>query len=364
MTVNELKLYIYDNGKVEDILETIGCHHIRFHSEKNYWTCGNCNGDNVGAIVIRNNEYLNVHNYTREKEFGDRSDLFTLIQYNLKAQNKSYSFYDVIKYTHEILHLKFTLKKDVETKKEEKPDPLLRFKMIRKKASICVANDYEPLKEETSNFAPFPHISFAREGIMPWTWKKFGLGYNYYNNRTIIPLRYWMTGELIGYNMRTSVPNSDVLGIKKYLITPGYPKQINIYGLWENKSDIQKAGYVIVYEAEKSVLKRDTLFDATGVALSGHAISREQCSILIGLNVEIIIAFDKDVDVDYLRYCCEQFYRIRRVSYIYDSFGLLGDKDSPADAKDKDFQYLLQHRISYDDKEHFKYINSLQKMVV
>ena len=189
MTVNELKTYIYDNNKVEDILKAIGCHHIRFHKGKDYWTCGNCNGDNISAILIRNNEYLNVHNYTREKEFGNKADIFTLIQYNLKVSNKPYTFYDVIKYTHDILGLKFTFKKEKNVKEIEKPDPLLKFKMIKRKSSICITNDYEPLKEGAYNFAPFPHISFAKEGIMPWTWKRFELGYDYYKNRTVIPLR-------------------------------------------------------------------------------------------------------------------------------------------------------------------------------
>ena len=33
---------------------------------------------------------------------------------------------------------------------------------------------------------------------------------------------------------------------------------MNLYGLYENYDAIQKAGYVVVFEAEKSVLKRDT----------------------------------------------------------------------------------------------------------
>jgi len=61
-----------------------------------------------------------------------------------------------------------------------------------------------------------------------------------------------------------------------------------------------------------------------------------------------------------LRYCCEQFYRIRKVSYIYDRFGLLGDKDSPADAKNKIYKYLFDHRVVYDECEHLEYLRSLK----
>lgn len=361
MTVGELKAYIYDNDKVRDILEAIGCHHIRFHKEKSYWSCANCDGDNETAINVRQNEGLNVKNYTRDNKFDERSDIFTLVQYNLGVQKKPNSFYDAIKFVHSVLGLKFSYKKEEIKQQQEKPDPLMRFKMIKRRNQICIANDYDALNESViNNYVPYPHISFAREGIMPWTWKKFGIGYSYHKQRTVIPLRYWLTGELLGFNMRTSVENYDVLGIKKYWITPGYPKQINLYGLWENKEEISKSGHVTVFEAEKSVLKRDTLGDYSCVAVSGHAISREQQSVLIGLGVEIVIAFDKDIDIDYLRYCCEQFYRIRRVSYIYDKNGLLSEKDSPADARNKVYKYLFDNRVVYDEKEHIEYLKSLR----
>lgn len=360
MTVIELRRYIYENNKVEDILNAIGCHHVVYHKEKKYYTCGNCNGDNRNAITVKNNEYLNVVNYTRENEFKERSDLISLVRYNLLVQKKPSSFYDVIKYIHEILGLEFTYNSLIQKKAEEKVDPLVRFKMIRRSA-ICITNEYIALDEaEVNDFFPAPHISFVKEGIMPWSWKKFGLGYSYMRKRTMIPLRYWLTGELLGFNMRTSIEQSDLFDIKKYIITPGYQKQINIYGLWENKEEIQKAGYVVVYEAEKSVLKRDSLHDSTGVAVSGHVLSREQVSILIGLDVEIVIAFDKDIEVDYVRYCCENFYRIRSVSYIIDKDNLLNAKDSPADAKNDDFVYLLQHRIRYDQREHIEYIKNMR----
>ena len=54
MDVRELKNYIYENRYVEQILESIGCHHIKYHASNAYWTCANATGDNVGAIVLYN----------------------------------------------------------------------------------------------------------------------------------------------------------------------------------------------------------------------------------------------------------------------------------------------------------------------
>ena len=361
MTVLELKKYIFHEGKIEFILNEIGCGHIVYHPTKEYYSCSNCNGDNKTAINISNNEYLNCRNYTREKEFDEKSDLLTLVQYNKSLNNKNFSFFDTVKYLHKLLGLPLTFKKQEEKKKVV--DPLYIFKKVKAKRKRQNVLDFQVLDEsELQDFVPYVHIDFFREGIMPWTVKKFGLAYSYRFKRNVIPLRYWLTGELLGFNMRTSVENYELFDIKKYFITPGYPKQMNLFGLWENKQFIQEKGYVIVYEAEKSVLKRDSLNDSTGVAVSGHEISDEQVKILIGLNCEIIIAFDKDIDIDHIRHCCEKFYRIRKVSYIWDKYDLLGEKDSPADAQNKIFEFLMQYRVTYDYEEHNKYLKSLKKV--
>ena len=55
---------------------------------------------------------------------------------------------------------------------------------------------------------------------------------------------------------------------------------------------------------------------------------------------------------------CEHFYGTR-VSYTYDKYDLLNDKDSIADAPKKIFEYLLNHRIKYNEYEHNQYIKWL-----
>jgi DNA primase len=134
-----------------------------------------------------------------------------------------------------------------------------------------------------------------------------------------------------------------------------------LYGLYENYDTIQKAGYVVVAESEKSVLKRDSLGDSTVVALSGKSISDEQVRILIGLNVEIVIALDNDVDVNEIRFICDKFKNIRKVSYIRDFMGILQHKDAPMDARNKDYQFLFDNRIVYDRNEQRLYQESLKK---
>lgn len=357
MTINELKEYIYEQNKIEYILEQLGCHEIKYNTQKEYWSAAHPDGDNPQGVNIRNNEYLNYRSFSRGVDYEDGKDLINLVE-----TIKKLSFVDAIKYLHKILDLPFEFKKK-EEKSKKKYDPLSVFKrVIRSGRRPINVDDIHVLDDKLmDDYVPMLHIDWFREGIMPWTREKFKLAYSYRHKRVVIPMRYWLTGELLGFNQRTTVENYDEFGIKKYFITPTYPKLLNLYGLYENYESIQKAGYVVVYEAEKSVLKRDSLNDPTGVALSGHTISDEQIRILIGLGVEIIIALDKDISVDEVRHVCEKFKYIRKVSYIYDKWDILSSKDSPADASNKDFQFLFNNRIVYDNKEQRRYQESLEK---
>ena len=359
MNSTEIKKYIYENKQIEFILTQIGCHNIQYHQNNNYYSCSNYNGDNLTAVNIKNNEYLNVKNWTREKEFNENADIITLIEYN-----KSFSFIEALKYLHSILGVEYKYTKTI-NKTQENNDPLLIFTKHSSKNKIFNnTSDIQFLNENIlNNYVPLLHIDWFREGIMPWTANKFKLGYSYSQKRIIVPLRHWRTGLIMGTTARTTVENYDEFGIRKYFITPSYPKGLNIFGLYENKENIEKSKYVVIAESEKSVLKRDSLNDNTFVALSGHTISNEQVNIILSLNIyEVIVALDNDISINEIRHICHKFYNKRKVSYIYDKWNLLGNKDSPADVKNKLYQFLFKNRILYDAEEERKYKQSLQRM--
>nr|DAP95918.1 MAG TPA: DNA primase [Caudoviricetes sp.] len=357
MDTTSLKEYIFNNNKVEFVLDKIGCKSIKYHSSKNFYSATNYNGDNTGAVNVYNTKYLLIHNWTRESEFDDVSDIISLVQYNKKC-----SFVDAVKYLHNILGLELTPYKKEE--KKEKLDPLAIFKnaISRHRAIVDVA-EIQAIKEEAINdYVPLLYIDWLREGVMPWAAKKFGLAYSYKYHRVVIPIRYWLDGTLVGFNQRTTVENYEELGIRKYFLTASYRKSLNLYGLWENREEIEDKRTVVICESEKSVLKRYSRNDGTCVALQGKKLSDEQRRIIIGLNVnEVIIALDNDVPIEEVRHICEQFYHIRNVSYVKDRWNLLGDKDAPADAENKVYNFLMKHRVRYDESEHQKYLSSLKK---
>ena len=357
MTSLELKQYIYDNKKIEYILEELGCKQIVFHPEKQFYSACQPDGNNSMGVVIKNCNNLNYYSYSRNIHIEEGKDIFNLIQ-NIKKMK----FSETIKYTHNLLGLEYKYspkKKEI----KQKFDLLAIFKKAAsKKKRICNVADIKYIKEDVlDDFYPGIHIDLYREGIIKKTIDKFNLGYSYKWKRTIFPHYYWLTGQLMGYNARTSVTNYDFFDIKKYFITPGMQKEYNLYGLYQNIEEIEKQHVIVIGESEKSVLKRDSRGDSTWVALSGKNISEEQVRIILGLDIkEIVIALDKDVPNEEVWSICERFYPIRKVSYICDKWDLLDKKDSPADSSNKIYDFLFKHRIEYDENKHQEYLKTLK----
>lgn len=357
MDAASLKEYIFNNNKVEFVLDKIGCKSIKYHSSKNFYSSTNYNGDNSTAVNVYNNKYLLIHNWTRESEFGDMADIISLTKYNKKC-----SFVSAIKYLHKILGLKFTQYEKKE-KEDGKEDPLAVFKnALSASRCINVANIQAIREEAINDYVPLLYIDWLREGIMPWAAKKFKLAYSYKYHRVVVPIRFWKDGRLVGFNQRTTVENYEELGIHKYFLTPSYKKNLNLYGLWENREEIEGKKTIVICESEKSVLKRYSRNDGTCVALQGKKLSEEQRQIILGLDVnEVIVALDNDVPIEEVRHICEQFCRMRKVSYVKDRWDLLGEKDAPADAENKVYNFLMKHRVRYDESEHQKYLSGLKK---
>lgn len=357
MDTISLKRYIYENKKITDVLENLQCHNIKYHDSQDYYSAAQPDGDNPQGVVINNNSYLNYVSYSRNIGFENQADIITLVE-----GIKNISFVEALKYLHKILGLDFKNTRKPIPKKDV-ADPLYIFKKHDNQRYIDVTYINVLDEDMLNDFIPIPHISWVKDGvIVKPTLDKFGIAYSYRNKRIIIPHRSWLTGELLGINSRTTVESYEEFGIKKYWITPSYKKGLNVYGLWEHYDSIEQNKIVTVFESEKAVLKRHTLLDETGVAVSGKFITDEQVRIICGLNVnEVVIAFDKDVPIEEIRYSCSKFYKIRKVSYIWDKWDILGEKDSPADTTNKNYQFLFDNRVVFGYKEYQEYKKSLKK---
>lgn len=353
MTTIELKKYINENDKVPFILEKCGCHHIKDHGE--YVSAANPDGDNPGAINIYKNDYLNYVNYTRGVSADMKQDIINLVQ-----STKGMNFIDAFKWLHEANEISFSSGKPPSKKPINTGKMIVDiFKKYRTGTRTCDVRDIKFIDpKELNDFGNnMIHVDLFREGIIKKTIIKFGLKYDWIHHRTCFIHRDWLTGNIVGINARTSIKDYMLLGIKKYYLTPGFNKTRQLYGLWENRETIEKDKYCTLFEAEKSVCKRDSRNDAHGLAISGKMISIEQVRLILGLNInEVILALDNDVDIFEIYNIAEKFYKIKKVSFIKDVNNYLGEKDSPADADNNIYIKLFNERVIYDEKLHKKYI--------
>lgn len=343
INADELKEYITENDCIEKILLSLECHGLREYRLE--WRAALPHGNNNTAICVKKD---NLSTAVRSSEENKHGDIFTLVM-----TIKNISFGEANKYIHKILGLNYSFGKN---KKENKYDPLAIFKRI-KRHKYVISQDI-PIYDGTcmKEYINLPYIDWVREGIMPFACKRFNIGYSFDRKRIVIPERKWDgdDNEYIGISGRTTVPDYEMLGIPKFLkLSDTYPKGENIYGLNENYQTIQEAGYCVVLEAQKSVLKRYSRKDGTAVAIGNCEFTETQVRILISLNVEIVVALDEGIGINLIRKECDKFYPIRKVSYIYDKWNLIekGSKDSPADMRNKVYNFLLKHRVNYDESE-------------
>ena len=358
MTTTQLKEYINKNNKIEYILEKLGCHNIsKFNDKGNnkHYSAAFPDGNNTKGIIINKSDYLNFYSYSRGIDVSEKKDIIDLVQIIKKC-----NFIDALHWLHDINEIPFTFKKAPQ-QIDKKPNILNIFTQYVDKDSRCDVTDIKYLDENVlKDFVPLLFIDWLREGVIPKTAKKFGLMYSYDTHRVIIPIKYWVVGKLIGYNARTTIKDYDLLGITKFYITKTMRKTDNLYGLWENREEIEKSEMLCICEAEKGVLKMDSRGDHRWVALEGKTISSEQKRIILGLNIkEIVISLDNDVPIEHIWALCEKFYKLRKVSFTRDVKGLLGAKDSITDSNKKMCEYFIKNRIVYNETLHKKYLEWL-----
>ncbi len=354
MNAHDLKQYIIENNKIQDILNDLGCHSFKEYTKE--YRCGLPSHNSSNNVVI-NKETLSLKVFKSDSETV-RGDIITLVM-----DIKNISFPKANKYLHKLLRLEYTYIKNDEQQKE-KIDPLYIFKKVKKKRFVVNTDDVDIYDEGIiKEYIPLPYIDWIREGILPFTCEKFKIGFSADKKRIVIPERYWCGDEndYLGIMGRTVIQNYEMFDIPKYFPLKPFFKSINLYGLQENYNSIQKEGLVVVAESQKSVLKRHSRKDETVVSIGSHDISDEQVKILIGLNVDIIIGLDKGISLQHIRYTCEKFYGIRPIYYIYDKYDIIKDKQAPMDLPDKQYKYLLKHKIKYDEYEHKEYLKELER---
>lgn len=335
MDAGQLKEYIFENGYIETILISIGCHSV---SHRNgMYQCANKDGDNKYAITVYENENLITINYTRDMVHGKRqTDLIDLVCFN-----ENLSFPEGLKFIANILGISY-----YHDFNEDVPESLLVTKLIYEMGSSSYVNDDKPLKPIDSDilnyYKPYVNDMFYNDGISYETQRDFGIGYDEETNRITIPI-YSEIGDLVGVKGRLFKKELSSDDLKYIYLEPTSRSRI-LYGLNITHEYIKNKNIVFVVEAEKGVMQLYSMGYKNAVATGGKKLSKTQLEMLTRLGVRIVFAFDKDVDKKELQDIADSFVDGIPIYAIYDKGNILDEKESPTD-NPKKWRHLLKNNV-------------------
>lgn len=337
MDVKELKNYIYENNYCEQILESVGCHHIKYHSVGAYWTAGNPDGDNKGAIILYNNESLVCLNKTRQMIKSNRqTDIIDLVCYV-----KDLTFPEGLKEICSEIGMSYY--HDFE---EDIPDSFKILKMLEDMDSNISEEKEKPLQPISekilSYYKPYVNDLFYEDHIDYDTQREFEIGFDEETNRYTIPIRSEL-GDLVGVKARyfdRKVPD----GMNKYIYLEPCAKSKIIYGLYKTLPYIKRTGRIYVGESEKFVEQAWSYgYQNTG-GTGGKELSQYQVNMLVRLGTDIVICLDKDVKKEELEELAERFPDGVPLYYMFDEDNILDEKESPTDDPIK-WKHLVENNI-------------------
>ena len=115
------------------------------------------------------------------------------------------------------------------------------------------------------------HISWVKDHIMPSSMKRFNIKLDTLEQRIIIPTCSHV-GDLVGIRVRNLKQELvdkgfKYLPMKRNGILYNFPIGNVLYGLYENKENINRVKKLIIFESEKSVLALDSYYKGKGVGL-------------------------------------------------------------------------------------------------
>lgn len=233
-------------------------------------------------------------------------------------------------------------------------------------------------------FDDYIPMSWFKEGIKDEIASFFKIKFYINQNKAIIP-HFDIIGNLVGLRGR-AFSKYEINNGRKYMplsiqgLTYRYPMSFNLYGIYQNQSNIRRFKRAIIFESEKAVLLYGSYYgqeNNIAIATCGMTFSLYQRDLLLSLGVEeIVIAYDKqyqmklinDENIDrtskewkeYENYI-KRLIKISEMIMPYCNISImtcwddrLEYKDAPIDCGKETFEELYRDRYSVNDIEELK----------
>ena len=202
---------------------------------------------------------------------------------------------------------------------------------------------------ELSKYSKERITEWEEEGIKQDVLDLFQVRINKRDNRIVYPV-YDLSGNLINIKGRTRYVNYKDLKIPKYINYYSVGTMDYFQGLNITLPFIKQSNEVIIYESVKSVMKAYGWGYKNSVSAEKHSLTEEQLSLLVKLRVNVVFAFDTDVDYRSkdIQKTIGKLKRITNVYIIIDRNGLLGGKEaknSPVDLTKEIWEELYENKL-------------------
>lgn len=328
----EVKKRIFEEDKIEDLFESIGCQSISFEQGGTLITAqlpDRFDSNNPRAVQCRVNEGLwcNIRNRT---DFN--GDIFNLVSY-LHFDTRSDELQDDLYEAKSFICNLFNWQDLMDSKKEQRVDLLSAIKSMRYKGyRRKFVNPNKVINESImEDFINLPNVSWLSEGISYQTQLDYGIGFDMMTKRITIPIRNRF-GQLVGIKGRL-LREDDVTDMNpKYMYINKCNQSQEWFNLYIAISSIKKNKEVIIVEGEKSCMKfyDNGIYNVLGIGSSDISDVQRDILYSLGRDINIVLAYDSDKPMEEIQEVGEKLDR-RSVQMIFDRNKLLPDKTAPID---------------------------------
>lgn len=216
-----------------------------------------------------------------------------------------------------------------------------------------------PARIAKSTAKPLPddymdHYAFDKEHLRIWkdegisyeTMWKFGVRYDFLDDRIVYPIKDY-EGRITSVCGRTTRTDYKEKRIPKYTYLQSIGTIDTILCFSDNKTAILNAHEIILFEGLKSIMKAyEWGYENCGALLTSH-LSDNQFRFLVKLsnfhNVRIVFALDSDIDITKDKNI-QKLMSYARVEWVCNRNDVLPPKDSPVDKGKEIWDDLYKNR--------------------
>jgi len=343
MEVKDLFGKIIENNDIEKILKNLGMHHINDKGE--YFTCGFPDGDANHVVVYKDNLWINA--YTRD--ISDKYGYTNII--SLTSFMKKIYFSQSIKWICDTCSYNYYEEPKSKTEMIKFLDYIYEQKNGSNKSDEDEVINLKPINEDILQYyGNYANRLFLEDNIDLQTQIDFGFGYDLETHSITIPIRDELN-TLVGVKARLYKTSEELEEWEsKYFYLVPCAKSKILYGLNRTMPYIKREGFAVICESEKATAQLWSYGIRNAVSIGSHTISKYQAKKLTHLGVDLVLAYDKDVmfkdgkfNKEHYEKECNKFIENQIIYCLIDEDGILGEKESPTDNKEK-FKRLFENK--------------------